>query len=36
MGWSANGWNRAKRALSFAELTNDGDDEGALILDRLP
>ena len=36
MGWSTNGWNSAKRALSFAELTNDGDDEGAFILDRLP
>lgn len=31
MGWSANGWNRAKRALSFAQICNDGDDEGGLI-----
>jgi hypothetical protein len=29
-------WTYAKRALSFAKLTNDGDDEGALFLDRLP
>jgi len=36
MGWSANGWNRAKRALSFAQICNDGDDEGGFVLDRLP
>jgi hypothetical protein len=36
IGWSANGWNRAKRALAFASLTNNGDDEGALFIDRLP
>jgi hypothetical protein len=36
MGWTANGWNRAKKALAFADLTNDGDDEGVLFLDRLP
>lgn len=36
MGWTARGWNSAKGALSFAALTNDGDDEGALFLDRLP
>jgi hypothetical protein len=36
MGWSANGWNKAKRALAFASLSQDGDDEGILILDRLP
>ena len=36
MGWSTNGWNRAKQALSFAQLANDGDDEGAFFLDRLP
>jgi hypothetical protein len=29
-------WGAAKRGLSFAETTNDGDDEGALVLDRLP
>jgi hypothetical protein len=36
MGWSANGWNKAKRALAFARVSQDGDDEGILILDRLP
>ncbi len=36
MGWTARGWNAAKGALAFAELTNDGDSEGALFLDRLP
>jgi hypothetical protein len=36
LDWSAKGWNAAKRALSFAKLCNDGDDEGAFILDRLP
>jgi hypothetical protein len=37
MGWSANGWNRARKAIStFADVTNDGDDEGALFVDRLP
>jgi hypothetical protein len=36
MGWSTAGWNKAKDALDFATLTNDGEDEGALFLDRLP
>ena len=36
MGWSTAGWNRAKDALDFATLTNDGEDEGAVFLDRLP
>jgi hypothetical protein len=36
MGWAAHGWNNAKRALAFAKLINDGDDEGAFFLDRLP
>jgi hypothetical protein len=37
MGWAANGWRRAKMAFApFAELTNDGDDEGTLLIDRLP
>jgi hypothetical protein len=36
LGWSTNGWNRAKQALSFAALTNDGNDEGGFMLDRLP
>jgi hypothetical protein len=30
------GWTYAKRALSFAKLMNDGEDEGAFFLDRLP
>jgi hypothetical protein len=29
-------WGAAKRGLSFAAVTNDGDDEGALFMDRLP
>jgi hypothetical protein len=29
-------WGFAKQALAFAELCNDGDDEGAFILNRLP
>jgi hypothetical protein len=29
-------WTYSKKALSFAKVTNDGDDEGALFLDRLP
>lgn len=33
---SARGWESAKRRLSFAKVTQDGDEEGALILDRLP
>ena len=36
MGWTARGWKRAEEALSFARVTNDGDDEGAVFLDRLP
>jgi hypothetical protein len=32
----AQGWNKAKRALAFARVSQDGDDEGILILDRLP
>ena len=37
LGWTANGWNRAKKAFEpFAELIHDGLDEGALFLDRLP
>jgi hypothetical protein len=36
MGWSVQGWNKAKRALAFAKVSQDGDDEGILILDRLP
>jgi hypothetical protein len=29
-------WAFAKKAMPFCELTNDGDDEGMLFLDRLP
>jgi hypothetical protein len=29
-------WTAAKKALSFASTWNDGDEEGSLILDRLP
>jgi len=29
-------WGFVKRWLSFCRLTNDGDDEGAFVLDRLP
>jgi hypothetical protein len=37
VGWTARGWNLAREAFKpFAALTNDGDDEGALFLDRLP
>ena len=35
-GESAREWSYAKKALKFADLTNDGDDEGMLFLDRLP
>jgi hypothetical protein len=31
------GWNAARQTLEpFADLTNDGDEEGALFIDRLP
>ena len=33
---SARGWESAKRRLSFGKVTQDGDDEGVIILDRLP
>jgi hypothetical protein len=33
---SARAWTNAKRDLAFAELTQDGDDEGVFFLDRLP
>ena len=37
IGWTTRGWNLAKEAFRpFADLTIDGDDEGALFLDRLP
>jgi hypothetical protein len=33
---SSKGWPYAKRALLFCKVTQDGDDEGMLFLDRLP
>jgi hypothetical protein len=33
---SIRGWNAAKKLLPFCRLTQDGDDEGCLHLDRLP
>lgn len=29
-------WTAAKKALAFASIWNDGDEEGSLILNRLP
>jgi hypothetical protein len=29
-------WTWAKKGLAFCEVTNDGDEEGMLFLDRLP
>jgi hypothetical protein len=29
-------WSFAKKAMSFCEVINDGDDEGVMLLDRLP
>jgi hypothetical protein len=33
---SARSWTAAKRAVAFAVVTQDGDDEGMLFLDRRP
>jgi hypothetical protein len=33
---STRAWTFAKRAMSFAKVTQDGDEEGILFLDRLP
>jgi hypothetical protein len=33
---SRNLWTRIKRRLAFCRVTQDGDDEGCLVLDRLP
>jgi hypothetical protein len=33
---TAKAWTYAKRALSFAKVNNDGDEEGMLFLKRLP
>ena len=35
-GESARRWFNVKQRLSFCRLTQDGDDEGCLHLDRLP
>lgn len=35
-GESARRWTSVKARLAFARVTQDGDDEGALRLDRLP
>jgi hypothetical protein len=36
MTGSPKAWTFGKRALAFAEVINDGDEEGAFILRRLP
>jgi hypothetical protein len=33
---SARGWTEAKRRLAFGKETQDGNEEGAIILERLP
>ena len=33
---SSQAWTWAKKALSFCQVTNDGDNEGMLFMDRLP
>ena len=33
---SRKAWTYAKRALSFARVTQDGDDEGSFVMDRPP
>ena len=33
---SRKAWTHAKRALSFARVTQDGGDEGSFVMDRLP
>jgi len=35
-GVSARGWSFAKAAMTFAIVCQDGDDEGALMMPRLP
>jgi hypothetical protein len=35
-GESARRWNNIKHGLAFCRVTQDGDDEGCLYLDRLP
>ena len=36
MTGSPKGWTFAKRALAFAKVINDGDEEGAFVMPRLP
>ena len=36
MPGSPKAWTFAKRALAFAEVINDGDEEGAFVMRRLP
>jgi hypothetical protein len=33
---SAQGWTYAKRRLDFGKVPQDGDEEGSIMLDRLP
>ena len=36
MTGSPKAWTFAKRALAFAKVINDGDEEGAFVMSRLP
>lgn len=36
MTGSAKAWTFAKRALAFTKVLNDGDEEGAFVMPRLP
>lgn len=36
MAGSPKAWTFAKRALAFAKIVNDGDEEGAFVMHRLP
>jgi hypothetical protein len=35
-GHTSHWWTNTKAEMAFAEITNDGDAEGAFFLDRLP
>jgi hypothetical protein len=35
-GFSKTAWTWAKKRLAFGKVTQDGDEEGSIILDRLP
>jgi len=35
-GLAPSGFRLAKRALAFAKIVNDGDEEGAFVMHRLP